>query len=95
MVGMTQITGAIAKVSLWDLINLAALFSVSVGLMNLFPVPLLDGGHLMFYLIEAVQRPPGQRARAAVRHADRHRAGRQPDDFHHGARHSCRLFGRG
>jgi regulator of sigma E protease len=62
MVGMTQITGAIAKVSLWDLINLAALFSVSVGLMNLFPVPLLDGGHLMFYLIEAVSgRPVSER----------------------------------
>jgi regulator of sigma E protease len=58
MVGMTQITGAIAKVSFWELINLAALFSVSVGLMNLFPVPLLDGGHLMFYLIEAVTRRP-------------------------------------
>ena len=58
MVGMTQITGAIAQVSLWELINLAALFSVSVGLMNLFPVPLLDGGHLMFYLFEAVTRRP-------------------------------------
>jgi regulator of sigma E protease len=62
MVGMTQITGAIAKISLWELFNLAALFSVSVGLMNLFPVPLLDGGHLMFYLIEAViGRPVNER----------------------------------
>jgi regulator of sigma E protease len=62
MVGMTQITGAIAKISLWELLNLAALFSVSVGLMNLFPVPLLDGGHLMFYLIEAVSgRPVSER----------------------------------
>jgi len=58
MVGMTQITGAIAKISFWELINLAALFSVSVGLMNLFPVPLLDGGHLMFYAIEAITRRP-------------------------------------
>lgn len=58
MVGMSQITGAIAKISYWELINLAALFSVSVGLMNLFPVPLLDGGHLMFYLIEAITRRP-------------------------------------
>jgi regulator of sigma E protease len=32
------------------LINLAAILSVSIGLMNLFPVPMLDGGHLMFYL---------------------------------------------
>ncbi len=62
MVGMTQITGAIAKISLWELFNLAALFSVSVGLMNLFPIPLLDGGHLMFYLIEAlIGRPVSER----------------------------------
>ena len=57
-IGMGQITGAVAKVSSWDLLNLAALFSVSVGLMNLFPIPLLDGGHLMFYLIEVVIRRP-------------------------------------
>lgn len=63
MVGMTQITGAVAKISLWELFNLAALFSVSVGLMNLFPVPLLDGGHLMFYLVEAIiGRPVSERA---------------------------------
>lgn len=63
MVGMTQITGTIAKqMGIWELLNLAAIFSVSVGLMNLFPVPLLDGGHLMFYLIEAVtRRPVGER----------------------------------
>jgi regulator of sigma E protease len=57
-IGMTQITGAVAKVSSWDLLNLAALFSVSVGLMNLFPIPLLDGGHLMFYFVEAITRRP-------------------------------------
>jgi regulator of sigma E protease len=61
-IGMTQITGAVAKVSSWDLLNLAALFSVSVGLMNLFPIPLLDGGHLMFYLVEAIiGRPVSER----------------------------------
>ena len=37
--------------------------SVSIGLLNLFPVPLLDGGHLLFYLIEAVRgRPLSERA---------------------------------
>jgi regulator of sigma E protease len=40
------------------LFNLAALFSVSVGLMNLLPIPLLDGGHLMFYAIEAIRGRP-------------------------------------
>ena len=88
MVGMTQIAGEIAKISFWELFNLAALFSVSVGLMNLLPVPLLDGGHLMYFLIEAITRPPGKRADSAIWHARRHRARRQPDDFHHRARHS-------
>ena len=57
-IGMSQITGAVAKVNGWELFNLAALFSVSVGLMNLFPIPLLDGGHLMFYLVEVIIRRP-------------------------------------
>jgi regulator of sigma E protease len=62
MVGMTQITGAVAKVGVVELIGLAALFSVSVGLMNLFPIPLLDGGHLLFCLIEILSgRPVSER----------------------------------
>ena len=45
------------------LIHLAAVLSVSIGLLNLFPIPLLDGGHLLFYLIEAVRgRPLSERA---------------------------------
>ena len=39
-------------------LNLAAVISISIGLLNLFPVPLLDGGHLMFYGIEAVRGKP-------------------------------------
>jgi len=40
-----------------------ALISVSIGLLNLFPIPLLDGGHLLFYAIEAVRgRPLSDRA---------------------------------
>ncbi|MBN66061.1 MAG: hypothetical protein CMM94_00630 [Rickettsiales bacterium] len=35
-----------------------ALLSVNLGLINLFPIPLLDGGHLMYYLVEAVQGRP-------------------------------------
>ncbi len=45
------------------LFNLAAVLSVSIGLLNLFPVPLLDGGHLLFYGIEAIRgRPLSERA---------------------------------
>jgi regulator of sigma E protease len=59
---MSQIAGEVAKISLWELVNLAALFSVSVGLMNLLPIPLLDGGHLLFYAIEgALGRPISER----------------------------------
>ena len=61
-VAITQIAGEMAKISLWEVVNLAALFSVSVGLMNLLPVPLLDGGHLLFYLFEALRgRPVSER----------------------------------
>lgn len=48
------------------LLNLAAFLSVSVGFMNLLPIPVLDGGHLLFYAYEAVaQRPLGARLQAA------------------------------
>ena len=45
------------------MISLVAVLSVSIGLINLFPIPLLDGGHLLFYAIEAVRgRPLSERA---------------------------------
>ncbi|MFN8830088.1 MAG: RIP metalloprotease RseP [Labrys sp. (in: a-proteobacteria)] len=45
------------------LVSLAAVLSVSIGLLNLFPIPLLDGGHLVFYAIEAIRgRPLAERA---------------------------------
>ena len=45
------------------LLNLAAILSISIGLLNLFPVPMLDGGHLVFYGIEALRgRPLSDRA---------------------------------
>ena len=45
------------------LLHLAAVLSVSIGLLNLFPVPLLDGGHLLFYAIEGTRgRPLSDRA---------------------------------
>ena len=50
-----------SRVASWGLVallNLAALLSVSLGLINLVPVPMLDGGHLLFYAIEAVRGEP-------------------------------------
>jgi regulator of sigma E protease len=58
LIGAAQMAGEMAKISLWELFSLAAWFSVSVGFMNLLPIPLLDGGHLVFYACEAVLRRP-------------------------------------
>src|SRR6516162_2539614 len=62
LIGAAQMAGEMAKISLWELFSLAAWFSVSVGFMNLLPIPLLDGGHLVFYLFEALLgRPVSER----------------------------------
>jgi regulator of sigma E protease len=57
-VGIAQIIGAVSHEGLVPLINVLALLSISLGLVNLFPIPVLDGGHLLFYAIEAVRRRP-------------------------------------
>ncbi|HEV2558835.1 MAG TPA: RIP metalloprotease RseP [Microvirga sp.] len=61
---IAQVSGQVASLGgLGGLIGLMAVLSVSIGLINLFPVPMLDGGHLMFYAIEAVRgRPLSDRA---------------------------------
>jgi regulator of sigma E protease len=55
---IAQVSGQVATVGFVALMNLAAILSVSIGLLNLFPVPLLDGGHLLFYAIEAIRGKP-------------------------------------
>ena len=58
-IGIARVSGEVAKVGgVGGLVGLIALLSVSIGLLNLFPVPLLDGGHLMFYAFEAVRGRP-------------------------------------
>ncbi|XIA63011.1 RIP metalloprotease RseP [Bradyrhizobium sp. TZ2] len=60
---IAQISGQVATIGLVALVHLAAVLSISIGLLNLFPVPLLDGGHLLFYAVEAVRgRPLSERA---------------------------------
>jgi regulator of sigma E protease len=61
---IAQVSGQVATLGgVAGLISLVAVLSVSIGLINLFPVPLLDGGHLLFYGIEAVRgRPLSDRA---------------------------------
>ncbi|MGI8526860.1 MAG: RIP metalloprotease RseP [Pseudolabrys sp.] len=55
---IAQVSGQVATAGFVPLIHLAAVLSVSIGLLNLFPIPLLDGGHLLFYAIEAIRGKP-------------------------------------
>ncbi|MEP7241227.1 MAG: RIP metalloprotease RseP [Devosia sp.] len=62
-VKVAQVSGQVATLGVVALINLAALLSLNIGIFNLLPVPVLDGGHLLYYLFEAVRgRPLSQRA---------------------------------
>lgn len=62
-VGIAKMTRQVADFGFLPLLNLVAILSVSIGLANLFPIPLLDGGHLLYYACEAVLgRPLGARA---------------------------------
>jgi regulator of sigma E protease len=61
---IAQVSGQVANLGgPSGLVSLIAVLSVSIGLINLFPIPLLDGGHLLFYAIEALRgRPLSERA---------------------------------
>jgi len=55
---IAQMSGQIATLGLIPLLSFIAIISVSIGLINLFPIPVLDGGHLLFYSIEAIRGRP-------------------------------------
>ena len=55
---IAQLAGQQAKAGIVNLIFFIALLSVNLGIINLLPIPVLDGGHLVFFLIEAVSRRP-------------------------------------
>jgi len=60
---IAQLSGQVAELGLTSLVTFIAVLSVNLGLINLFPIPVLDGGHLLFYLAEAIRgRPLPQRA---------------------------------
>ncbi len=62
-IGIAKISGDVAQIGVLAVVSLMATLSVAIGLINLFPVPMLDGGHLLFYAVEAVRgRPMGERA---------------------------------
>ena len=55
---MAQIAGQHATLGLFEFVQLIAFFSINLGFINLLPIPMLDGGHLVLYSIEAIRRRP-------------------------------------
>ena len=55
---IAQLSGQVAQLGLASLVSFIAVLSVNLGLINLFPIPILDGGHLLFYFAEAVRGRP-------------------------------------
>jgi regulator of sigma E protease len=61
-VKVAQVSGEVATLGVMALINFMALLSLNIGVFNLLPIPMLDGGHLLYYLYEGVRgRPLSQR----------------------------------
>ncbi|CAN0465372.1 unnamed protein product, partial [Discosporangium mesarthrocarpum] len=60
---IAEMSGNVWQAGLISVLMFATILSINLGLINLFPVPMLDGGHLLFYAIEALRgRPLGLRA---------------------------------
>jgi len=57
-VKVAKVSGEVATLGVVALINLMALLSLNIGIFNLLPIPMLDGGHLLYYLVEAVRGRP-------------------------------------
>lgn len=57
-VKVAKVSGEVASLGVVALINLMALLSLNIGIFNLLPIPMLDGGHLLYYLFEAVRGRP-------------------------------------
>jgi regulator of sigma E protease len=55
---IAQLSGQVAQLGLASLVSFIAVLSINLGLINLFPIPILDGGHLLFYAAEAIRGRP-------------------------------------
>lgn len=67
-VGIYDMTGKIAQTGITNLLNWTALLSINLGIMNLLPIPALDGGRLLFLAIEAVRGKPIDRQKEGIVH---------------------------
>ncbi|MFQ5938695.1 MAG: RIP metalloprotease RseP [Alphaproteobacteria bacterium] len=60
---IAELSGQVAEGGIDSIVFFMAVLSINLGLINLFPIPVLDGGHLLFYAIEAIRgKPLGERA---------------------------------
>ena len=57
-IGIVQMVGEVAETGMYNLLSLAAILSIHLGLLNLLPIPALDGSRLMFFLIEGIRGKP-------------------------------------
>ncbi len=55
-VGLAQMTGEIVKTGIGNLLSFAAVISLNLGILNIFPIPAMDGGRIVFVLLEWVRR---------------------------------------
>ena len=56
--GITAAIGSVAKANLFDILPIMALITINLGIFNLLPLPALDGGRILFILVELVTRKP-------------------------------------
>ena len=57
-IGITKVVGQAAQYGFITVLNIVVIISINLGVMNLLPIPALDGGHIFIYLIEVVRRKP-------------------------------------
>ena len=57
-IGITKVIGDAAQYGLTTVLNMVVVISINLGVMNLLPLPALDGGHILIYLIELIRRKP-------------------------------------
>ncbi len=67
-VGIYKATGDMAKFGIFTLMNWAAMLSINLGIMNLLPLPALDGGRLLFFAIEGVRGKPVSKEKEGMVH---------------------------
>ena len=67
-VGIYKSTEEVAKFGIYSLMNWAAILSINLGIMNLLPLPALDGGRLLFFLFEAIRGKPIDKQKEGMVH---------------------------